>query len=81
MSEQALNQVKDKICELGVSREFSDESNSENIPQMEFLGDFCTLDPWFPMVKLLVCTIARVLRVLVFKATSGAGQRGGKLGH
>lgn len=34
-------------------------------------------DPWFPMVtKLLVCTIARVLRVLVFKATSGAGQRG-----
>lgn len=39
-------------------------------------------DPWFPMVtKLLVCTIARVLRVLVFKATSGAGERGGKLGY
>ena len=42
MSEQALNQVKDKICEFGVSREFSDESNSENIPRMDFLGDFCT---------------------------------------
>ena len=42
MSEQALNQVKDKICELSVSREFSDESNSENILGMGFLGDFCT---------------------------------------
>ena len=42
MAEQALNQVKDKICELSVSREFSDESNSENIPEMGFLGKFYT---------------------------------------
>lgn len=34
---------------------------------------------WFPMVtKLLVFTIARVVRVLVFKATNGAGERGGE---
>lgn len=36
-------------------------------------------DLWFPMVtKLLVFTVARVVRVLVFKATNGAGERGGE---